>query len=143
MARKTTTPEAAHAKGQFAERLRQVRYARFGERGGPELARLLGVASRSWYNYEIGVTLPALLLLRFLEVTGAEPRWLLHGDGPMFRNDPAPAESGSPAPPQPASPTPAPVEELAVGLLRRLARGEFRLSWELVDPDAPPGTPRG
>ena len=132
MARKKTTPEAAHANGQFGDRLRQVRHARFGERGAPELARLLGLPARSWYNYEIGVTVPAPLLLRFLEVTGAEPRWLLHGDGPMFRDPGPPTAPADPAPtdrPQPAA------EEVLAGLLRRLLRGELRVSWELIDPD--------
>jgi hypothetical protein len=58
----------------------------FGERGGPEMARRLGLPVRTWYNYEAGVTVPAEVVLRIVEMTSAEPTWLLHGCGPRYRN---------------------------------------------------------
>jgi hypothetical protein len=98
MARRKNHPEAVRAKCSLAERLRQVRTELFGERGGPEMARRLGVPVRTWYNYEAGVTVPAEVVLRFVELTAVEPLWLLHGKGPKFRAstpvlDPAGGES--------------------------------------------------
>src|SRR5690348_1320842 len=72
MARKKTPPDTLDAKHQIAERLRAVRIELFGERGTSELTKLLGIPSRTWYNYEIGVTVPAEILLRFIEVTNVE-----------------------------------------------------------------------
>lgn len=65
-------------------RLREVRQERFGEHGGPELARRLGLPARTWYNYETGVTVPAEVLLSFLEQTGTNPIWLFNGEGPKY-----------------------------------------------------------
>lgn len=71
----------------LANRLRQVRIARYGPDSGDRLSRLLGVPAATWGNCEAGVLLPGELLLRFLVLTGAEPRWLLSGEGPMFRDN--------------------------------------------------------
>ncbi len=90
MARRKNRPETVREKCCLAERLRQVRVDLHGDRGGSEMARQLGVPIRTWYNYESGVTVPAEVLLRFLELTRVEPQWLLHGKGPTFRG----AESG-------------------------------------------------
>src|SRR5688500_9678267 len=96
MARRKTTPELVHTKCSLAERLREVRAELFGERGGPELARRLGIPVRTWYNYEAGVTVPAEVVLRIIQMTSLEPVWLLNGKGPKFRlatpaiADPAP-----------------------------------------------------
>jgi SOS-response transcriptional repressor LexA len=62
-----------------------VRVDLYGERGGSEMARRLGLPVRTWYNYEAGVTVPAEVLLRFVELTSVEPMWLLHGRGPQYR----------------------------------------------------------
>src|SRR5919112_226466 len=85
MARRKTTPELVRAKCSLAERLRAIRTELFGERGGPELARRLGIPVRTWYNYEAGVTVPAEVVLRIIELTSLEPSWLLSGKGPKFR----------------------------------------------------------
>jgi len=90
MARCKSSPETVRAKCELAERLRLVRTEQFGERGGPELARRLGLPIRTWYNYEVGVTVPAEVLLKFMELTSVEPMWLLHGQGPMLRRSPRP-----------------------------------------------------
>ncbi len=89
MARRKTLPESIRAKYSLAERLGALRAELFGERGGPELARQLNLPVRTWYNYESGVTVPAEVILKIIELTAAEPMWLLHGKGPKFRTTPA------------------------------------------------------
>lgn len=85
MARRKNRPETVRTKSDLAERLREIRVEMYGERGGSEMARRLGVPIRTWYNYESGVTVPAEVLLKFLELTAVEPQWLLHGTGSRFR----------------------------------------------------------
>lgn len=88
MARRKNRPEAVQEKCLLSERLREIRVELYGERGGSEMARRLGLPVRTWYNYESGVTVPAEILLRFVELTSVEPSWLLHGRGPRFRTPP-------------------------------------------------------
>jgi hypothetical protein len=45
--------------------------------------------TRTWLNYERGVTIPGEVLLRFIDLTSAEPRWLLTGQGPRYRSRPS------------------------------------------------------
>lgn len=71
----------------LAGRLLAIRMELYGEHGGAELARQLGVPLPTWANYERGVTIPGDVLLRFLVVTCAEVRWLLHGAGPEIRRE--------------------------------------------------------
>ncbi len=85
MARRKNRPESVKAKCRLSERLHEIRVELFGERGGSEMARQLGLPVRTWYNYEAGVTVPAEVLLRFVELTSVEPMWLLHGRGTKFR----------------------------------------------------------
>lgn len=85
MARRKTLPESLRAKLELAERLTALRLELFGDRGGPEMARRLGIPVRTWYNYEGGVTVPAEVVLKIIELTSAEPGWLLRGKGPKFR----------------------------------------------------------
>ncbi len=68
----------------LAGRVRQIRLELFGENGGPLLSEALGLSYRTWMNYEGGVIIPALVILRFIEVCGANPRWLLRGEGQPF-----------------------------------------------------------
>ncbi len=70
----------------LAERLGVLRLELFGDRGGPEMARRLGIPVRTWYNYEGGVTVPAEVVLKIIELTSVEPSWLLSGKGPKFRH---------------------------------------------------------
>jgi hypothetical protein len=35
-------------------------------------------------NYEAGVTIPALVILRFIVISGANPTWLLRGEGEKY-----------------------------------------------------------
>lgn len=85
MARKKTSSVRVNVKTQIANRLREIRQELFGEHGGPELARRLNLPARTWYNYETGVTVPAEVLLTFIDQTGANPAWLLGGEGPKYQ----------------------------------------------------------
>jgi hypothetical protein len=58
-----------------------VRQELSGELGAPRLAKELDLPARTWLNYESGVVIPATVILRFIEVTGANPSWLLTGQG--------------------------------------------------------------
>jgi hypothetical protein len=97
MARRKTLPESVRTKLDLAERLAALRLDLYGERGGPEMARRLGIPVRTWYNYEGGVTVPAEVILKIIELTSVEPGWLLHGEGPRLRPPrPNSAETASP-----------------------------------------------
>jgi hypothetical protein len=72
-------------KSDLSARIREVRVALYGENGGPLLAEALGIPYRTLHNYESGCTIPAQSILRFIELTGADPRWLLTGQGERFR----------------------------------------------------------
>ena len=81
MARKKTPKVRVNLKISLSRRLKEVRQEIFGEHGGPELARRLSLPARTWYNYETGVTVPAEVLLGFIDQTNASPAWLLNGEG--------------------------------------------------------------
>src|SRR3954463_12733208 len=87
VARKKTPETLVNVKAQVSGRLREVRTEIFGEHGGPELSRRLNLPARTWYNYETGVTVPAEVLLNFIDQTGTNPVWLLSGEGPKYRRD--------------------------------------------------------
>jgi hypothetical protein len=70
---------------RLGERLRLVRIQIFGPWGIPGLARELHIPAKSWCNYERGVTMPAQVLLKFIELTSVDPHWLATGEGPRFR----------------------------------------------------------
>jgi hypothetical protein len=71
-------------KRELAERVREIREETFGEHGGPLLAEALRLPFRTWLNYEAGCTIPALVILRFIEVTNAHHHWLLTGEGEKY-----------------------------------------------------------
>jgi hypothetical protein len=71
----------------IAARAREIRCELFGVHGGPLLAEAMGVPVRTWLNYEQGVTIPAEVILRFIDVTDANPLWLLDGQGERYRSD--------------------------------------------------------
>jgi hypothetical protein len=72
-------------RAALARRLCITRGERFGTDCGPDrLATLLGVPARTWLNYESGVSIPGEVILKFIEITGAEPLWLLRGLGPKY-----------------------------------------------------------
>jgi hypothetical protein len=86
VARKKTPKIRVNVKASLSRRLREIRQEIFGDHGGPELARRLNLPARTWYNYETGVTVPAEVLLGFIEQTGVNPMWLLNGEGPRYRH---------------------------------------------------------
>src|SRR5262245_55513445 len=88
-------PSRSVRSGNLAGRVREIRLELFGENGGPLLAEALGLPCRTWMNYEAGVTIPAAVILRFIEVCGASPHWLLTGEGQPFLGRHRP---GGPAP---------------------------------------------
>lgn len=80
---KADDSEAWHTLG---ERLRAVRLELYGHNGVDELAQLLSVAPQVWRNVEeIGELITPAQMLDFVELTGANPVWLLRGNGPRYR----------------------------------------------------------
>ncbi len=77
-------PEWLDVKSALAERVREVREELYGNHGGPMLAEALRLPFRTWANYEMGCTIPAQVILSFIELTGADPHWLLHGEGEKY-----------------------------------------------------------
>jgi hypothetical protein len=70
---------------EIGRRLAAIARDRHGPAGGYAMGRELGLSERSWNGYERGNTLPGEILLRFLEVTGVRPEWLLHGSRLRYR----------------------------------------------------------
>ena len=68
----------------LSRRVRELRVELYGEHGGPLLASALDVPFRTWASYEAGESIPAETILRFLELTRADPHWLLTGEGRKF-----------------------------------------------------------
>jgi hypothetical protein len=85
MARAKTPSQAVRVRLALAGRIVALRSELFGERGGAEMARHLGLPLRTWYNYEAGTAIPAEVVLRIIELTAVEPEWLLYGRGPKYR----------------------------------------------------------
>jgi hypothetical protein len=84
MERNGPGPDWTSVKNALAERVREVRQDLYGDHGGPLLAEALHLPFRTWMNYEAGVTIPAQVILRFIEVTRAHHHWLLTGTGPRY-----------------------------------------------------------
>ena len=57
----------------MARRVREIREELYGEHGVSLLTMELGLPAGTWLNYEAGVSVPATVILRFIEVTGAPP----------------------------------------------------------------------
>jgi hypothetical protein len=72
-------------RNDFSLRLREIRLAKFGEDGVAALAWALKIPARTWEHFEAGVTVPAEIILEFIALTGAEPHWLLTGEGDRYR----------------------------------------------------------
>ena len=66
-------------------RVRAVRVEKFGPDGVTDVAQALGIPNRTWMHIESGVMVPPRILLQFLTLTGAEPLWLLTGEGERYR----------------------------------------------------------
>ncbi|HKI19382.1 MAG TPA: hypothetical protein VKA15_15965 [Isosphaeraceae bacterium] len=84
MAELLSDSEWQSIKSDLGRRVREIRMALYGENGGPLLAEALRVPFPSLHDYENGSTIPGESILRFIELTGAHPHWLLTGDGERF-----------------------------------------------------------
>ena len=72
-------------KSQLGERVREIRMELYGSHGGPMLASELGIPFWKLLTYEEGQSkIPGQTMLRFIERTKADPRWLLTGQGPKY-----------------------------------------------------------
>jgi hypothetical protein len=85
MARKKITANKALARKLLGDRLKEIRVELYGEHGGNQVARLLKIPVATWHNYETGVVVPAEVILRFIDATSVDPRWLLFGLGEKYR----------------------------------------------------------
>ena len=81
MAREKNVPDNEHAhhlcgppKRLLAARLKEIRLEKYGEHGGAEVSRRLKIPSRTWHNYERGVTIPAEIILVFIAMTSVSPQ---------------------------------------------------------------------
>jgi hypothetical protein len=72
---------------KLAHRLKLTRIDRYGEDGARQLASQLGIPVETWFNYERGVTMPAEILLKFIDLTCVNPHWLAMGQGDQFLSD--------------------------------------------------------
>jgi hypothetical protein len=73
-------------RGELGARLRLIREEIYGPEGAADLAAALGIPALAWTKYEaMGELAPAQVLLKFIELTGVDPLWLLSGEGPRYR----------------------------------------------------------
>lgn len=79
------SPETKALRQAIGRRLAVLREQRHGPRGRSAMAEDLDVTAKNWWNWERGRAMPGEVLLRLLELTGAEPLWVLHGGGPRYR----------------------------------------------------------
>ncbi len=78
-------PDWPTVKQGLTARVREIREELYGEHGGPILAEALRIPFRHWHLYESGETIPAQVILRFIEETLAHPHWLLTGEGERYQ----------------------------------------------------------
>lgn len=72
----------------LASRIREIRMEKFGEEGIATMSQAINIPARTWEHYENGITIPGWILLKFIEITGVEPHWLLTGNGERYRVPP-------------------------------------------------------
>lgn len=86
--------EQAAMRRQLGQRLVLLRTELDGPAGARTFATRLGLSLDDWLAYEEGATAPAETLLRVVEVTGAEPQWILDGTTPRYRPGSQPTQRG-------------------------------------------------
>lgn len=87
----------------LAWRIREIRRELVGEDGVATLARALHLPTRTWMNYEMGVTIPATVILQLIETFGVSPHWLLTGKGPRSSQARSAENAGRTVEAEPAS----------------------------------------
>ncbi len=65
-----------------------MRQELFGAEGTDELAAQLGLPPSTWSNYEAGVNIPGVVLIKFLALTGVDPAWLLRARAALPQSGP-------------------------------------------------------
>ena len=70
-----------HERQGLATRLGEIRKDLYGEHGAQFLADALDVRVETWLNYETGVTAPAHVVLKLIDIARVNPHWLLTGQG--------------------------------------------------------------
>jgi hypothetical protein len=68
-------------QAELALRLRQIRKDLYGDDGAQLLADALEIQVGTWLNYERGVTMPGLVVLKLIDIARVNPHWLLTGQG--------------------------------------------------------------
>jgi DNA-binding transcriptional regulator YiaG len=81
---------------ELAERLREIREDVCGEGGAQVLADALKVRVETWLNYESGVSAPAHVVLKLIDIARVNPHWLLTGQGDPHDYRKSHRESGRP-----------------------------------------------
>lgn len=80
----STSPQDRRALREgLTRRVRQIREELYGN-DCAALADDLRLPEQTWRNYEAGCTIPASVLLEFIDRTRAHPRWLLTGEGERY-----------------------------------------------------------
>lgn len=81
------TPDQTPPLKSLGDRLRLIRVELFGADGVAALAHRLGISARQWSEIESNDPRPSVdLLLRFVELTRADPVWVFIGRGQRYRN---------------------------------------------------------
>jgi hypothetical protein len=75
-------------RAELASRVREIRLDQFGKDGSVNLALALNIPGQTWENFERGVTIPAPIILRLIELTSVDPHWLLTGVGERYLDRP-------------------------------------------------------
>lgn len=71
----------------MGDRLHEVRINVYGPNSVNQVADALGMTPQAWRNIgQIGELITATQLLGFALLTGANPVWLLRGEGPRYRS---------------------------------------------------------
>jgi hypothetical protein len=79
----------------LTRRIREIREDLYGRQSSRSLADALKLPPETWANYERGVIIPAHVILAFIEITGANPHWLLTGEGEPYLSHRATARARS------------------------------------------------
>ncbi len=83
-----------HMRPELARRFREIRKNFYGEYGAQFLADALDVRLETWLNYESGVTMPAHVVLKLIEIARVNPHWLLTGHGSPHVDRMRPCQTG-------------------------------------------------